>query len=155
MDGNHTIEKFAIITENVLHQVFNALHQYRVIPEYILLKPNLVISGNDCAQQASVEDVAIWTVKIFKRTVPAAVPSINYLSGGQSDKLATAHLNAINKLGPFPWYMSFSYGRALQSPVLKAWEGNSANIELAQQALLKRAKLNSAATQSQYDTSME
>ena len=115
----------------------------------------MVVAGKDHQPQPSVEEAAKETVKILRRTVPSAVPSINFLSGGQSDKIATAHLNAINKMRPHPWYISFSYGRALQAPAIKAWSGDASNVELAQQALFKRAKLNGAATKGEYTENME
>jgi fructose-bisphosphate aldolase class I len=155
MDGDHTIEQCENASEKVFHQVFHALHKHKVILELIVLKPNMIISGQDCSNQASVEEVALKTAKILRRTVPTAVPSINFLSGGQSDELATAHLNAINQLGPHPWYISFSYGRALQAPALQAWAGKPENVEAAQQALFKRAKLNSAATKGEYTQEIE
>lgn len=155
MDGNHTLERCSVVSEKVFHQVFHALNKYKVILEGIILKPSMVISGKDCSTQASVEEVAKETVKILKRTVPSTVPTINFLSGGQSDELATAHLNAINKLGPLPWYVSFSYGRALQAPAIKAWAGNEANVKTAQDALVKRSKLNGLATKGEYNESMK
>lgn len=155
MDGNHTLEKASLVTEKVLHRVFDALHWHKVILELMVLKPNMVVAGKESSPQPSVEETAQETLKILQRTVPAAVPTINFLSGGQSDELATAHLNAINQINaPRPWYVSFSYGRALQAPALKAWQGKRENVQLAQEALLKRAKLNGAATLGNYDISM-
>ncbi len=156
MDGNHSIERCAGVTEAVLETVFHALHRHRVQLEYMLLKPNMVLPGKDCPQQATPEEIAAATLICFRRTVPAAVPGINFLSGGQSDEAATANLNAMNTYPQKqPWALSFSYGRALQAPALKAWHGVAANKVAGQQALLKRARLNSAARQGEYAASME
>lgn len=155
MDGNHTIEHCSKMTEWALHEVFNALFKYNVRFEYMILKPSMVIAGKECSRPSTPEEVARETIKVLKRTVPAAVPSINFLSGGQTPQEATANLNAMNKLGPLPWYLSFSYGRALQEPALHSWLGKEDNTETAQEALLSRAKLNSAATSGQYSESME
>jgi len=156
MDGNHSIDRCEAVTLETLHQVFTALHKHHVLLEYIILKPSMVTAGKECSEQASVEEVAERTVKTLRRTVPAAVPSINFLSGGQSPELATAHLNTMNNIATtLPWHLSFSYGRALQEPCLKAWEGNAANTNAAQKALLKRAELNSAACTGEYNSMME
>lgn len=155
IDGNHTLERCLEVTEKVFHQVFHALHQYKVSLELMILKPSMVISGKEASSQSSVEEVATETIKVLRRTVPAAVPSINFLSGGQTEKQATAHLNAINKQGPLPWYVSFSYARALQGPALTAWAGKSSNVEQAQKIFIKRAQLNGAATKGEYDEKME
>lgn len=156
MDGNHSIARCAAVTEEVLETVFHALHRHRVILEYILLKPNMVLPGKDCPQQATADEIAAATLICFRRTVPAAVPGINFLSGGQSDEAATANLNAMNTyVQKQPWQLSFSYGRALQAPALKAWHGVAANKVTGQQALLKRARLNSVARQGKYTASME
>jgi len=156
MDGNHDIARCAAVTEEVLETVFHALHRHRVQLEYMLLKPNMVLPGKDCPQQASPEEIAAATLICFRRTIPAAVPGINFLSGGQSDEAATANLNAMNAYPQAqPWQLSFSYGRALQAPALKAWRGVAANREAAQQALSKRSRLNSAARQGKYTTAME
>ncbi len=155
MDGDHDIERCAEVTEQVLHEVFHALHLHKVRFEYMLLKPNMVLPGKDC-RRAEPEEVAEWTLKVLKRVVPAAVPSINFLSGGQGPEEATANLNAINRLrGNAPWQLSISYGRALQQPALHAWMGKEENREKAQQELLKRARLNSLARKGEYDPSME
>ena len=147
MDGKHTIERCDEVTERVLRSVYAALANQGVVLEGTLLKPNMVLSGSECANQASIEEVAERTVGCLKRTVPAAVPGIVFLSGGQSDELATAHLYAMNKLpGNAPWKLSFSYGRALQAAPLKAWSGISENLPDAQAALLERAAANGAAT---------
>jgi fructose-bisphosphate aldolase, class I len=155
MDGDHTIDESFQVTARVLDAVFHELFAQRVAPEGILLKPNMVLSGYDCAQQAPVEVVADHTVRCFRITVPAAVPGIVFLSGGQSDELATAHLNAMNQLGPHPWELSFSYGRALQAPALKAWGGKAENRAAGQAAYLKRARLNGAARSGSYTEAME
>lgn len=155
IDGHHEIDRCSTVTEHVLHSVFHALHMHGVQFEYMILKPSMVLPGKDC-RRAEPDEVAEATLKVLKRTVPAAVPSINYLSGGQGPEEATANLNAINQLrGNAPWQLSISYGRALQQPALSAWQGKSENVEAAQQALLKRARLNSLARQGKYDPSME
>ena len=153
MDGEHEIARCSEVTEQVLHAVFDALRCYGVTLEHMILKPNMVLPGKDC-RTASPEEIAEATLRVFRRTIPAAVPSINFLSGGQSPEEATANLNAINQLGG-PWQLSISYGRALQQPVLQAWQGKAENVEAAQAALLKRARLNSLARQGQYTAAME
>lgn len=153
MDGNHDIGRCAEVTEQVLHEVFRALRRFGVQPELMILKPNMVLPGKDC-RTADPAEIAEATLKVFRRCVPAAVPSINFLSGGQSPEEATANLNAINQLGG-PWQLNISYGRALQEPVLHAWQGKPENVEAAQKALLKRARLNSLARQGQYAPAME
>jgi fructose-bisphosphate aldolase class I len=155
MDGGHTFERCAEVTEAVLHEVFDALHRHRVILELMLLKPSMVVAGKEQARQAPVAEVAVETVRVLRRTVPAAVPGIFFLSGGQTPAEASAHLDAINRLGPQPWALSFSYGRALQDPVLRAWKGQAVNARNAQDALLERARLNSAAREGRYDRAME
>jgi fructose-bisphosphate aldolase class I len=155
MDGDHTIERSFEVTSRTLHAVFTELRDQRVQPEGVLLKPNMVLSGYECPEQASHEEVAAETIRCFKRHVPAAVPGIVFLSGGQSDEDATANLNAINAIGPHPWQLSFSYGRALQAPALKAWEGKEENVEAAQRAYYHRAKMNSAARTGMYAPEME
>ena len=157
MDGVHTIEDSFIVSEEVLQTVFYELYNHNVLLEGIVLKPNMVLSGYDCSEKASVEKVADMTIKVFKRCVPSAVPGIAFLSGGQSDEGATAHLNAMNKsLGDkSPWNLTFSYGRALQAPALKVWGGKNENISNAQQAFYKRARLNSLATMGNYSEDME
>ena len=156
MDGTHTQARSEEVTSEILHLVFGALYRQNVDLEGILLKPNMVLSGYDCAQQASVQEVAEATVRVFQRHVPAAVPGIVFLSGGQSDELATAHLSAMNALDTArPWELSFSYGRALQASALKAWSGKSENVANAQEAYLHRARCNSAARYGKYDPSME
>ena len=146
MDGGHDIERCDEVTIETLKQVYDALYDQGVALEGTILKPNMVISGSDCATQAGVDDVAARTVQCLLRSVPAAVPGIMFLSGGQSEEEATAHLNAMNASFPgLPWKLSFSYGRALQAGVLKAWKGDGANTGAAQQALMERARQNSAA----------
>ena len=155
MDGGHTLERCAEVTEAVLHEVFAALHRHRVVLEHMLLKPSMVVAGMEQAQQAPVAEVAAQTVRVLRRTVPAAVPGIFFLSGGQTPAVATVHLDAMNRLGPQPWGLSFSYGRALQEPVLQAWKGQAVNARSAQDALLERARLNGAAREGRYDPAME
>ena len=155
MDGDHTIERSFEVTSRTLHAVFTELRDQRVDPEGILLKPNMVLSGYSCPQQASHDEVAEQTLRCFGRHVPAAVPGIVFLSGGQSDEDATANLNAMNARGPHPWELSFSYGRALQAPALKAWAGQEANVPAGQQAYYHRAKLNGAARDGSYREEME
>ena len=155
MDGDHTIARCAEVTHLTLRRVFDELHAHRVQLEGILLKPNMVLSGKDCAQQADVEDVATATLDCFRRTVPAAVPGIVFLSGGQSAVRATEHLNAMNRRGGQPWELSFSYGRALQGPVLEAWQGQPANVPAAQEFFRQRARCNGAARFGKYAGDME
>ena len=156
MDGSHTIERCEDVTGGVLHSVFHALFEQDVLLEGMLLKPNMVIAGKECARQASVPQVATATLRCLRRHVPAAVPGIVFLSGGQPARLATAHLNAINQLpGPKPWKISFSYGRALQDPALEAWRGRDENLEAGQHALRHRASLNGAASLGNYTDAME
>jgi fructose-bisphosphate aldolase class I len=155
MDGDHTIERSFEVTSRTLHAVFTELRDQRVQPEGILLKPNMVLSGYESSDQVSHEVVAAETIRCFKRHVPAAVPGIVFLSGGQSDEDATANLNAMNAMGPHPWQLSFSYGRALQAPALKAWGGKEENVEAAQHAYYHRAKMNSAARTGMYAPEME
>lgn len=155
MDGANSIERCEQVTDTVLDAVFAELKQQNVLLEGMLLKPNMVIAGKTCPDQAGVEQVADATLRCMKRHVPAAVPGIVFLSGGQSDELATAHLDAMNKRGPQPWKLSFSYGRALQAPALAAWGGNPDNIPAAQQAYYKRARNNGAAARGEYSPEME
>ena len=153
MDGDHTIERSFHVTSRVLFAVFTELADQKVQLEGTLLKPNMVLSGYGASERAGVDDVAEETIHCFKRHVPAAVPGVVFLSGGQSDEDATAHLNAMNKLGPHPWQLSFSYGRALQAPALKAWAGK--DVEAGQRAFYHRAKMNSAARSGLYAPEME
>jgi fructose-bisphosphate aldolase class I len=155
MDGAHAIERHFEVTQQTLESVFHALYEHSVVLEGTLLKPNMVLSGKDCPQQASVQEVAEATVRCMKRVVPAAVPGLVFLSGGQTDQQATEHLNAMNQLPGLPWQLSFSYGRALQAPVLKAWKGDQANVAKAQQAFHHRAWCNSKARFGKYTEDME
>jgi len=155
IDGNHDIERCAEVTEAVLHAVFHALARHHVVLEHMLLKPSMVLPGKE-QPKAAPEVVARATLKVLRRTVPAAVPSINFLSGGQGPEEATANLNALNRsdVSP-PWRLSISYGRALQQPALQAWEGKPENVKAAQQALFERARLNSLAMCGRYSPDME
>jgi fructose-bisphosphate aldolase class I len=156
MDGSHSIERCEEVTVHVLHAVFNALFDQNVALEGILLKPNMVISGIKCERQASVTQVALATVRCLSRHVPAVVPGIVFLSGGQNHLIATEHLSAINQLdAPRPWTLSFSYGRALQDEALKAWQGKTENVKAGQQAFYHRAKCDSAAALGKYSRAME
>ncbi|MBI2294811.1 MAG: fructose-bisphosphate aldolase class I [Betaproteobacteria bacterium] len=157
MDGDHTVERCEEATEWTLNAVYEALHLHRVTLEQSVLKPSMVISGKDCPKQAGVEEVAERTVRILKRTVPAAVAGVVFLSGGQSDEVATEHLNAMNRMyaGKLPWPLSFSYGRALQQPSLKAWKGSASNVAIAQAALLHRARMNGLACLGRYTAELE
>jgi fructose-bisphosphate aldolase, class I len=155
MDGDHSIERAFHETSRVQHAVFTELRDQRVVPEGMLLKPNMVLSGYKASEQASHDEVAEYTLRCLLRHVPAAVPGIVFLSGGQTDEDATANLNAMNARGPHPWELSFSYGRALQAPALKAWGGDPANAEAAQKAFYRRAKFNSAARSGSYAPEME
>ena len=155
MDGDHTIERCEQVTEWTLNAVFDALYINRVSLEGAVLKPSMVISGKKCVRQAGVQEVAERTVCILKRTVPAAIAGIAFLSGGQSDEVATAHLDAMNKLVNNPWPLSYYYGRALQQPTLKAWRGQAANVPAAQAALAHRGRMNSLASQGKYSAALE
>jgi fructose-bisphosphate aldolase class I len=155
MDGGHTIERSFTVTSEVLDALYEALFVQRVELEGTLLKPNMVLSGYGSAVQASVDEVADASLRCFRATVPAAVPGIVFLSGGQSDELATAHLDAMNKRGPNPWQLSFSYGRALQAPALNAWKGETANVDAGRDAFIHRARLNGAARSGSYSPEME
>ncbi len=154
-DGTHTIEESSKATGRVLQAVYTELHDQRVDLRGTLLKPNMVLSGYAASSRAGVDEVADATLELFYRHVPAAVSGIVFLSGGQSDEDATAHLNAMNKRGPHPWELSFSYGRALQAPALKAWGGKPENVEAGQRAYYRRAKLNGAARTGLYAPEME
>jgi fructose-bisphosphate aldolase, class I len=155
MDGEHTIERSEEITEATLRTVFGELLDQRVLLEGIVLKPNMVMSGYECPQQASVDEVAERTLALLRRVVPAAVPGIAFLSGGQSDELASAHLSAMNAVGGVPWELSFSYGRALQSTPLSAWSGREDNAEAAQSAFAHRARCNGEARKGRYSEALE
>jgi fructose-bisphosphate aldolase, class I len=154
-DGTHSIERSYHVTCRVLGAVYTELYDQRVDVEGTLLKPNMVLSGYSASNRAGVEEVADWTLRCFYKHVPAAVPGIVFLSGGQSDEDATAHLNAMNAKGPHPWPISFSYGRALQAPAIKAWGGKPENVEAGQRAYYHRAKMNSAARTGTYAPAME
>jgi len=155
MDGDHTIETSFDVTSRTLHAVFTELRDQRVHFEQMLLKPNMVLSGYDASDRAGVQEVAEQTIRCFRRHVPAAVPGIVFLSGGQTDEDATAHLNAMNAMGPHPWELSFSYGRALQAPALKAWSSEAANVAGGQSAYLHRAKMNGLARSGSYSPDLE
>ncbi|TMA63145.1 MAG: fructose-bisphosphate aldolase class I [Deltaproteobacteria bacterium] len=155
LDGNHTIERCHEVTEQTLKITFTELFLQRVHLEGMILKPSMVVSGKDNPRQAGVEEVAERTIRCLKRTVPAAVPGIAFLSGGQSAVSATEHLNAMNKIGPHPWQVSFSYARALQDPALKAWKGEPGNVAAAQKIFYHRAKMNSAARSGSYNKQVE
>lgn len=155
MDGDHTIERHFEVTEAAQRRVFDALAEHRVRFEAMLLKPNMVLAGTDQARQANVDEVADRTLVLLKRTVPPAVPGIVFLSGGQSDVVATRHLDAMNRLDGAPWELSFSFGRALQAPALAAWGGRAGNTDAAQAALLHRARCNGAARHGRYTAEME
>lgn len=155
MDGDHDIEHCREVTEATLHAVFHQLFEQRIALEGMLLKPNMVVSGKDCPTQAGVEAVAKITVKTLRRCVPAAVPGIVFLSGGQSEEEATVHLNAMNAIGSQPWELSFSYGRALQQSALQVWSGDPAKVQAAQAAYLHRARMNGAARSGRYKPEME
>ncbi|UCH09555.1 MAG: fructose-bisphosphate aldolase class I [Fidelibacterota bacterium] len=156
MDGAHTLERCEEVTTATLNLVFAALVEHGIFLEGAILKPNMVISGKECPKQAGPKEIAEATVRCFRRSVPAAIPGIVFLSGGQSPEEATENLNAMNALGEqFPWELSFSYGRALQEPVLKVWKGKPANVPAAQKAYYHRAKLNGAARYGTYTREME
>jgi fructose-bisphosphate aldolase, class I len=155
MDGEHTVERCYEITEWMLKETFQELFYQRVLLEGMLLKPNMVLSGKDAPEQAGVEEVAETTIRCLQSAVPAAVPGIVFLSGGQSDEVATAHLNAMNALGEQPWQLSFSYGRALQAPALKAWRGEEANVAAGQEAFAHRARMNGLARSASWSEAKE
>lgn len=154
IDGDHTIERCSEVTGQVLHAVFHALHRQRVVLECMLLKPSMVLPGKRGARAAPGE-VARHTVAVLRRTVPAAVPGVFFLSGGQTPEEATANLDAMNRLGPQPWVLGFSYARALQEPALAAWRGDAANAKAAQDALVHRARMNARAREGRYEPAME
>jgi fructose-bisphosphate aldolase class I len=156
MDGAHTIERCEEVTGMVLQVVFGALFEQGVSLESMLLKPSMVIAGKDCSRPGSMQEVATATLRCLRRHVPAAVPGVVFLSGGQKDRVATAHLNAINRLpGPKPWKISFSYGRALQDAAMAAWHGRDENVQAGQQALYHRARCNGAAARGEYTDATE
>jgi len=155
MDGDHSLARCSEVTERVLHAVFAELNAQGVLLEGMLLKPNMVTSGADAGQQADVATVAKATLDVLRRCVPAAVPGIAFLSGGQSASVASAHLNDMHQGQPLPWAVTFSYGRALQHPALSAWDGKAENVEAGQQALAHRAACNRAACAGTYNVGME
>ena len=155
MDGDHTIERCEEVTDAALEIVFDALFRHRVRLEGMVLKPNMVIAGKKCPKQARPEQVAEATVRCLRRRVPAAVPGIAFLSGGQSEAEATLHLSLMNRLRKLPWELSFSYGRALQQSTLDAWKGRPGNVAAAQKTFLRRAKLNGLARNGSYEAAME
>jgi fructose-bisphosphate aldolase, class I len=157
MDGDHTMERCFEVTEQVLHTVFNQLYKQGVVLEGMILKPNMIVPGLACKKQDPIDEIADATVKCLLRTVPAAVPGIAFLSGGQSPELASARLNAMNVRfkNKLPWELSFSFGRAIQQPALDIWNGNEKNVPEAQKALYHRAVCNRAARQGKYNSEME
>lgn len=155
MDGGHTLERCEEVTNEVLAAVFSQLHSHRVHLEGMILKPNMVISGKKCPARAGAQQVAEATIRCLRRHVPSAVPGIAFLSGGQSSPEATEHLNRMNALGPHPWELTFSYGRALQEEALRAWGGKAQNVAAGQEAFLRRAKFNSLARTGAYDAKQE
>jgi len=155
LDGSHSVERCEDVTEETLRITFAQLAEQRVYLEGMVLKPSMVVSGKDNPRQAGVEEVAERTIRCLRRAVPAAVPGIAFLSGGQTAVSATEHLNAMQKLAPLPWEVTFSYARALQDPALKAWKGQSANVSAAQKIFYHRAKMNSAARNGKYTKEME
>jgi fructose-bisphosphate aldolase class I len=155
MDGDHDIDRCYEASQRVLNKTFQELRIQRVALEGMVLKPNMVVPGKKSPKQASVEEVAEKTVRLLKNCVPAAVPGIAFLSGGQSDEDATAHLNAMNRIGGLPWHLTFSYGRALQAAPLKAWSGKAGNVAAGQRAFSHRARMNSLASQGEWKADLE
>lgn len=157
MEGDHTLQRCREVTELVLHTVFNQLYKQRVVLEGMLLKPNMVLPGLSCAQQATVDDVADATIGCLSRVVPAAVPGVAFLSGGQSAELASSRLNSMNARfkSRAPWALTFSFARAIQEPSLEIWQGNAANVTAAQQALLHRARCNRDARRGEYNPTID
>jgi fructose-bisphosphate aldolase, class I len=155
MDGDNDIDRCYEVTQRVLNKTFQELRMQRVEFEGMVLKPNMAVSGKKCPKQASVEEVAEKTVRLLKACVPAAVPGIAFLSGGQSDEEATAHLNAMNRLGPLPWPLTFSYGRALQAAPQKAWAGKAENVAAGQRAFTHRARMNALASKGEWASELE
>jgi fructose-bisphosphate aldolase class I len=155
MDGDHDIDRCYEVTSRVLNKTFQELRVQRVALEGMILKPNMAISGKKSGKQASVEEVAEKTIRLLKACVPAAVPGIAFLSGGQSDEEATAHLNAMNRIGRLPWPLTFSYGRALQAAPQKAWSGKPENVAAGQQAFTHRARMNALASKGEWDSGLE
>ena len=155
MDGSHDIDRCFDVTSEVLKEVFAELNNQKVALSGIVLKPNMVISGMDAANRADIPTVASATVKCLSENVPDEVPGIAFLSGGQTSEEATGHLNAMNEMGPHPWQLTFSYGRALQAEPLNAWSGEDGNIPAAQESFIKRSRLNSLARTGNYHPQME
>lgn len=155
MDGDHSIDVCQGVTERTLACVFHQLYLHNVRLEGIVLKPNMVVAGNECSRQPDITEVAERTLETLRRHVPSAVPGIAFLSGGQSEEDATAHLNAMNAQGPQPWELTFSYGRALQQSTLRAWKGSSDNVAVAQRTFLHRARMNSLARTGAYAADLE
>jgi fructose-bisphosphate aldolase class I len=155
LDGNHTAERSEAVHQDTLEALFHALERHGVSLEHVILKASMVVSGKDNARQAGVAEVAERTLRVLKRTVPAALPGVVFLSGGQTDENATAHLDAMNRLGGAPWPLTFSYSRALQAMALKAWRGSAANVAAAQKALHHRARMNSFAAKGQWNAKLE
>lgn len=155
IDGGHDIAQCEKVTRKTLEILFNELFDYKVVLEALILKVNMIVSGKDNPNKNTPEEIAEHTVRVLKESVPIAVPSVVFLSGGLSPTQSTEYLSAINKLGPHPWELNFSFGRALQEPVLEAWKGKDENVEVAQRAFLKRARLNSLALRGEYRKEME
>jgi len=155
MDGDHDIDRCYEMSQRVLNKTFQELRIQRVALEGMILKPNMVVPGKESPKQASVEEVAEKTVRLLKNCVPAAVPGIAFLSGGQSDEDATAHLDAMNRIGGLPWRLTFSYGRALQAAPLRAWSGKAENVAAGQRAFTHRARMNSLATKGEWKADLE
>lgn len=155
MDGDHDIDRCYEVTQRVLNKTFQELRIQRVALEGMILKPNMAVPGKKSSKQASVEEVAEKTVRMLKSCVPAAVPGIAFLSGGQSDEEATAHLDAMNRIGGLPWRLTFSYGRALQAAPQKAWSGKAENVAAGQRAFAHRARMNSLATSGEWKADLE
>jgi fructose-bisphosphate aldolase class I len=155
MDGDHTIDRHHDATRRTLQALIDRLFAHRVELTGTLLKTNMVLSGKSAPEQAGMEEIAEWTLRLLRECVPPAVPGIVFLSGGQTDEAATAHLSEMNRIGGVPWELSFSYGRALQAPALKAWGGKAENLEAGQRAFYQRAKLNCAARSGSYTPDME
>jgi len=154
LDGNHTAEKSERVHERTLETLFHELFRQDVVPEYVILKASMVVSGKENPQQAGVQEVAERTLRVLKRTVPAALPGVVFLSGGQTDLNATAHLDAMNRMGA-PWPLTFSYSRALQAVALNAWRGQAGNVSAAQKAFHHRARMNSLAAKGQWNANLE
>jgi fructose-bisphosphate aldolase class I len=155
LDGDHTVERCEEVTEATLRACYAANAAYNVMPEHVILKASMVVSGKNCPKQAGVEEVAERTVRVLKRTVPSAQPGVVFLSGGQSDEAATAHLNAMASMKGLPWPLTFSYSRALQNPALKTWKGQAGNIGAAQKAFFHRAHMNGLAAQGKWRAELE